>query len=413
MKSVLCFLFSAVCLTLVANAQESWVAQNGGITSTFFSVDFVDTNMGWAVGNGIYRTNNGGTTWISSNPSIADQWFGVDFVNASVGYAVGFNGFIARTNDGGTTWTVGNLENNTTSLTSVDFVNASTGWAVGQNGSTPNIRGIVMKTIDSGKTWNSQSITNTYILHSVYFVDANTGWAVGDTALGTGGITSGVILKTTNGGSTWITQVSGPKYLYIKSVHFINANTGWAAGSKVLKTVDGGVTWASQATDTINGAIQALQFLDANNGFGVGGATDKAYRTNDGGATWKLQYQNGKSTDALNSVHFVDAIHGWAVGNAGLILKHTGSPVPILKSKSLKEGFGVSQTGQLNYRLAGPSRVLVSLFDGQGRKVLKLIDENQQPGDYHLSIPERWMPSPVFLEITTNDHRKTIPLVRK
>ena len=57
---------------------------------------------------------------------------------------------------------------------------------------------------------------------SVHFVDAQVGWAVGYAA------GDGTIGKTSDGGANWIAQNigTGPR-LY--SVHFANAMTGWAA----------------------------------------------------------------------------------------------------------------------------------------------------------------------------------------
>ena len=57
-------------------------------------------------------------------------------------------------------------------------------------------------------------------LNSLYFTDTNTGYTVGD---------AGTILKTSDGGQTWITYSSGSDYS-LKSVFFPNASTGYAAG---------------------------------------------------------------------------------------------------------------------------------------------------------------------------------------
>ena len=90
----------------------------------------------------------------------------------------------------------------------------------------------ILKTTDGGTTWiNQKSGTSTY-LSSVYFADYNTGWIV-----------SSYIIKTTNGGANWIEQTSGtPHYKY--SVFFIDNNIGWTVGDggTILKTTNGGVS---------------------------------------------------------------------------------------------------------------------------------------------------------------------------
>lgn len=84
-------------------------------------------------------------------------------------------------------------------------------------------------------------------LHSVYFADQNNGWIVGG---------AGTILKTTDGGDTWIYKLSSTSY-DLNSVHFIDIYTGWAVGRSgtILKTTNGGEDWFAQ----ISGTVQDLE----------------------------------------------------------------------------------------------------------------------------------------------------------
>jgi photosystem II stability/assembly factor-like uncharacterized protein len=172
-----------------------------------------------------------------------------------------------------------------------------------------------------GNTWVPQSGGTTKELRSVYFIDANTGWAVGD---------SGTILKTTNGGSAWLPQTS-PTTEELLSVYFIpqgGTNTGLAVGrgGTILKTTDGGSTWTAQTSPTTEDLF-SVYFISqggTNTGWAVGGVfVDIILKTTDGGSTWSAQ-TIGK-TLGLFSVHFADANTGWAVGGLfeGAILKTT------------------------------------------------------------------------------------------
>jgi photosystem II stability/assembly factor-like uncharacterized protein len=69
-------------------------------------------------------------------------------------------------------------------------------------------------------------------LYDVSFTDADTGTAVGQ---------NGTIVRTTNGGTTWVEQDSGTTN-NLAGVSFVDANTGWAAGSNgtILHTKNGG-----------------------------------------------------------------------------------------------------------------------------------------------------------------------------
>ncbi|MBL0321428.1 MAG: hypothetical protein IPP80_03450 [Ignavibacteria bacterium] len=61
---------------------------------------------------------------------------------------------------------------------------------------------MVVSSLGISAQWNAQTSGTPDHLWAVHFVDATTGWAVG----GWGGVP---ILKTTNGGVTWINQESG------------------------------------------------------------------------------------------------------------------------------------------------------------------------------------------------------------
>jgi photosystem II stability/assembly factor-like uncharacterized protein len=67
------------------------------------------------------------------------------------------------------TWQNPLLHGNT--LMSSSFIDASTGWTVGYFGT-------IMKTTDSGKTWENQVSGTTVTLSSVSLVDKNTGGQV-------------------------------------------------------------------------------------------------------------------------------------------------------------------------------------------------------------------------------------------
>ena len=69
--------------------------------------------------------------------------------------------------------------------------------------------------------WSPQVSGTMEWLYSVHFTDANTGWAVG---------TGGAIVNTIDGGATWTPQPSGTTQI-LNSVHFTDANTGYAVGA--------------------------------------------------------------------------------------------------------------------------------------------------------------------------------------
>ena len=98
-------------------------------------------------------------------------------------------------------------------LYDVDFVNATNGWAVG-------VYGTIIRTTDGGKTWIRQISGNNYWLNGVSFTDINNGTVVGEV---------GTILRTTDGGENWISQTSGIND-WFEGVYFYDSNNGWIVG---------------------------------------------------------------------------------------------------------------------------------------------------------------------------------------
>src|SRR5262245_38373392 len=96
-------------------------------------------------------------------------------------------------------------------LRGASFVNANTGTVVGENGT-------IVRTIDGGGSWVIQSSGTTQTLWDVFFIDAANGTAVGE---------AGTIVGTTDGGEHWVTQTSGTT-LQLRGVSFTDQNNGTA-----------------------------------------------------------------------------------------------------------------------------------------------------------------------------------------
>lgn len=150
-------------------------------------------------------------------------------------------------------------------------------------------------------------------LNDVFFISTTVGWAVGD---------GGVIVKTTDGGATWVVQTSGVN-VELNGIFFSDSTHGWAVGATgtILVTSDGGTTWTPQSSGVVS-VLNSVYFTSNTNGWAVGDGGVILVTTNGGGA-WTPQ-SSGVATD-LNDVYFVDATHGWAVGDGGVILFYNGS----------------------------------------------------------------------------------------
>ena len=160
----------------------------------------------------IFRTTDAGLSW---NRTCAFETLGVPgsifFTNATTGFIVANMDGIYKTTDSGSNWV---KKLNSGDLYSVFFPSDLIGYAVGDS---------FFKTTDGGNTWNFQNNPNSSLFYSVHFTDNNTGYAVGGD-----GFTTGMIVKTTDGGTNWGLSLSGT-YTF-SSVNFQSAITGYVCG---------------------------------------------------------------------------------------------------------------------------------------------------------------------------------------
>ncbi len=245
--------------------------------------------------------------WVSQNSNITAGFYAqfIDAVNPDVCWGLVSDPLNAtnpvqeytRTIDGGINWIGGNISNATgTRPSSIFALNADTAWVAMYN--VVGGAGAILRTDDGGTSWVHQ----TSALFSaagnfpdfVHFWDANNGVCVGDP---TGGYFE--IYTTIDGGTTWIRanqaeippQFNG-EFAITDVFTGDQGSTLWFGTNfgRIYKTTDRGYNWTVAQTPFPD-FIGAIAFRDANNGLCVsGGATGSldVARTTDGGTTWAL-----------------------------------------------------------------------------------------------------------------------------
>ena len=295
---------------------QSWNSVTSGTEANLYSVDFVD-DQGWAVGvNGTIKySSNQGENWSNQNSNTTIQLISVDFASEQIGYAVGGNfasieeGVIVKTSNGGDSWFV--QYNVDQVLTSVFFITERIGWVVGTSG-------LILKTTDAGNSWMPMTSGTSHWLYSVYFLDEYYGFAVG------GDVNTEKILKTTDGGISWFSKLETGTYQWLGDVFFCDPNNGWVvgAGGVILKTSNGGESWIKENTG-VNSYFGGVDFVDGKWGWVVGeGGTILKYSYSFqpfNSQNWTLCTSN--STSYLRDICFFDSLSGIAIGSNGSILK--------------------------------------------------------------------------------------------
>lgn len=208
-------------------------------------------------------------------------------------------------NSGSSIGWVNNPTGQTVGFDGLFVLNETTAWASGDIGR-------IIKTTDGGMTWVQQTPPTTNYVYSINFVDENTGYAGAS-----GAAPPSQLLKTTNGGTTW-TSVDNNSITFAHAIHFINAQTGFIGGNGgFVKTTDGGATW----TYVVQGnAVYQFDFANDNTGWFVGDV-GTIQKTTDGGNTWVSQVSG--STAPLHDVFVLNDQVVWATGNFATALKTT------------------------------------------------------------------------------------------
>jgi photosystem II stability/assembly factor-like uncharacterized protein len=202
------------------------------------------------------------------------------------------------------------------------------------------------------------------LLH-IAFQDENNGWGVSSSR-------SGVILRSMDGGITWL-NASPPGLTAIDTsivLSVLDIVTAWVLvpsadffNGTLYHTSDGGLSWTSVAVPF---GEASLQFPDARNGramagrgFTAGSEGVELFQTSDGGASWLSVFNNDPnrpdSSGSLpfsgikNGLTFLDANTGWVTGTRPvggevyLYITHDGGFDWTLQNIPLPTGFEAYQ----------------------------------------------------------------------
>jgi photosystem II stability/assembly factor-like uncharacterized protein len=212
-------------------------------------------------------------------------------------------------------------------------------------------RGHIIYSDDDGVSWQQSSVPVAVLLNAVSFVDDSHGWAVGH---------SGVVLHTSDGGKTWVTQFDGNlanKMIITQAERRVEN----IMNKMDLASEDERAELEYQAEDAryaLDDAILDAEvgaskpFLDVlfssrTEGFAVG-AYGYFFKTKDGGITWENYGTRIQNSDRfhLNSINIVKGGALFIVGEAGVIFrsKDAGESWVTLESPYAGSFFGVTGT---------------------------------------------------------------------
>ncbi len=304
---------------ILKSSNGIWQDYTSGPRDFLASVDFINSNIGIAVGGAILKTTNGGLTWSDYSGTLSIYLRSISFVSENSCTTVGDNGTIMHSTNGGIDWFI-QSSGTTDDLSSVCFTDNNHGWAVGANGT-------ILKTTNAGSMWVPLNITSQY-LNCIWFTDMEHGTIVG----GDWWLQNGLILNTTDGGTTWNSQISGVNKT-LSGVYFSNADNGVAVAGEgtVIRTTNGGNDWYNVQSNTYSW-LNAVSFTDENHGLAVGSRSSVSLpagiiKTTNGGEDW-IPLNSGV-TERLSGVSYIDSNSAVVVGAYGTILRNDNVAIPV------------------------------------------------------------------------------------
>ncbi|MFH1296789.1 MAG: hypothetical protein ABIJ04_05885 [Bacteroidota bacterium] len=234
------------------DAGETWKRQ--GDSTMFLGVDIndvwaIDQQNAWIVcsGNRIYRTINGGTTWIPvPAPSIPGNpdLYSISILNNTTLWISGDKGSVFSSIDAGNKWTVYDTTIFRHGLMQgICAITDNIIYVAGQFPLQIGAWGFIARTLNGGITWDSvelQGNYNRYYWIGVAATDSSNIIVYGQ---------SGHYAVTRNGGNTWVNGDSASPCDF-NCLVMLSPDAYWGACDydMILKTFDGGETWIKQTS---------------------------------------------------------------------------------------------------------------------------------------------------------------------
>ncbi|MBP6389321.1 MAG: hypothetical protein KA175_00675 [Flavobacteriales bacterium] len=293
MRKVIAIPF-VVLLATIAHGQGTWSTLNIPSSARYDDIYFVNDSVGWAAGGPtgwIRKTVNGGATWNLqfTSPSYLRS---IEFINADTGFCGSLNGELYRTHNGGTTWidVSGSITPSPPGICGLSAPSPNTIYGTGLWASPA----YVVKSTDGGDSWSYIDMSaHATALVDIHFLSADTGFVTGTASPASDG---GIILHTTDGGTTW-----QPKHLtglasdIVWKIQRLDADRWYASvysepvndDTRLLSSTDGGQTWSTTVVSNSYTYVEVVGFLDSLRGW-IGG-DNSLWGTTDGGASWSQE----------------------------------------------------------------------------------------------------------------------------
>lgn len=398
---------------IVGYGQEYWLEKPSPTTKWFYDCFLVDTLYGWASGDSgmIVHTSNGGQNWVLQSTGIVfppvENLF---FLNRNIGWGIAndylfYGTIILRTTNGGINWTNYRFPDTTVVINTVHFLDSQTGFMSGYTGR-------IFKTINGGQNWNEMFVDTAYCPQLYIFPKTRFNFINSQTGFVCGGQRDiqGMIWRTSNGGANWYTYcVSAEPLVDIKAINstkVISCGGDPEYGATFGYTQNGGLSWTN-ITPGFFGIATRLAFrTPAELWLPLSIEPSWAVSLDSGNFNTQWQIIPTPDSSRIYAAQFVTPTYGWAFGYGGVILKYNVNvigisgqnnnfPVKNLLYQNYPNPFNPST--MISYYLSRQEFVKITIYDLQGREVMRIIEGIKQQGTHRYNFISNGFASGVYI----------------
>jgi photosystem II stability/assembly factor-like uncharacterized protein len=330
-------------------------------------------------------------TWDGSDAAIIDKnniWFCTE------------DGKIYYSNNGGINWNVQFEDTiNYRGLPFIKFFNKNDGIVLGDPISAQSAA-LVLKTTDGGNSWisiNSGSLIGEWsrdVFYPIEFPSISTGYFFGSK--------NNKLYKTIDGGASWQPLTLPTGVTRVNMIKFYNENIGmfvtlnYIGDNFIYRTYDGGNSWTKLSMVT-NRNLHDIEFLPGSFSNVWFTNFDNLYFSDDTGNTWQ-EVPIVDSSLAAHNIEFLNDSIGFILccdgkffateNNGGIITSINDKNISVVNEYSLYQNYPnpFNPSTKINWQSPVSSWQTLKVYDVLGNEVTTLFEGYKPAGSYRVNF---------------------------
>ncbi|WP_304130114.1 T9SS type A sorting domain-containing protein [Ignavibacterium album] len=371
---------------------NNWTVTSTPVSANLRQIFALDSLNIWVSGDSGYvlYSSDMGNNWTIQNYNPDFQINDIYFINSNIGWAIEngiedqFNvvNFILSTTNGGANWHSNRFRPDNVNLYSVCFLDSLRGIIGGDNS-------VLVITTNGGTEWmevqRDSATFSHFPVRKIRFINDSVGFAVG-------GIfdRGGVIWHCTDGGFNWVTDSAYADpffdlvFLDNQTIVTLASDIERSFPSAVFRSSDLGNTWF----------YQEIPFYGVSNGIDnrttteIWGTFGKEFIISlDRGLNW--QTYGTPDSITVYDIAFTDSLHGFAVGQDGKFLIYNPNPISVESEVNRLNNLvyvyqnypnPFNSSTRIKFQLSEESLVTISVYNSLGEKIQTLSHDKISKG---------------------------------